>query len=486
MSAASRLLLLAAASALVVSVAVTAPAEAAVLKNKTTGEVLRGTILNQKVNGLNIFKLEAGGSKFIRPEEWDVVEPDSPAPASAPAPAPATPPAVTPPTSPAPSTAPRPATPAPPAPSPARTPAPAPANAPAAGSGPGANAAPSPGGGPVVYVLPLTGPIESHALVEALESGLNEAKKVKAALVIVRMNTPGGSVYLADTIIRLLEKVDWAPVVSYVSGEDKEALSAGAYICLATQKIFMAPGCTLGAATPYRSSVKTGAAEIDEKFTSAFRAKFRSLAQSRGHPVALADAMVDGTTSVVQIFLGDKPSLVTADEAARLKEEHKSDKTFKRGKTLNLPGKVITLTSDEAREFGVCAGIAANEKEVAQMMGLADAQVVEGRWVPFLAERLNKERQKKFDDVMNTFRLHIEQANAFDPQNNYIAPGTAQWKVYTDRAMAHLKECARALTQIEAMSKDERYDLYVSEELLTKLKGQLDANYRRLGAQRNF
>jgi membrane-bound ClpP family serine protease len=366
--------------------------------------------------------------------------------------------------------------------------APAPATATPAPTRPPA-AAPAPATGTpaaLAYVLPISGIIESHALVEALEKGLDEAKKKKAGLIILRMNTPGGRVYVADKIIKGLEKVDWAPVVSYVSGEDRRALSAGAYICLATQKIFMAPGSTLGAATPYTRKGGTGSAQVDEKFASAFRARFRSLAQTHGYPAALAEAMVDGTTSVVQVFVDGKPMLVTDDEAKQLQDEHKSDGKFKRGKVVNKPGKLITLTSDEALEFKVCTAVAKDEKELLEKMGLAHYQVGEAKWITAWVEKTTKERKKRIDDLLLSYRTNIQQAVAFDRQRTATILGSPQWKGATDGAMACLKACARAILELERLAKDERYDLFLDESGIKDLKSELDGAYRRLGALRNL
>jgi len=424
-------------------------ADAAVYKNKVTGETLRGTLTTQRVNGMNLFKMDDGRTKFVNPDDLELIEADKPA---------AAPPAA----------------------------APAPSAAPAS-PGAKAGAAAKPAAEAVAYVFPINGPIDSRALAEALDMALAEAKKQKASVIILRMNTPGGQVAVAEQIIKAIEKVEGATIVSFISGEDRRALSAGAYICMATEKIFMAPGCTIGAATPYTRSTLTGSADVDEKMISAFRARFRSLAQMRGYPAALADAMVDRSGSVVQVFVDNKMSLVTEEDAKSLETEHRSDGKFRRGKTISRPGKLITLTTDEALELKVCTAVVANEKDLLAHLGKGDYTIAEAKWVPFWVEKTAKERKKKCDDCSAAFRLHIEQAMAFDPQNNFsMTPGTSQWKVATDKAMIHLKDCAKALAELEKMAKDERYDLNYSEDHITRMKAELNAMYQRLGAQRNF
>ena len=53
------------------------------------------------------------------------------------------------------------------------------------------------------------------------------------------MNTPGGAVNSAGEIINLIGKMN-IPIYTYV---DNGAYSAGAFIALATPKIYMSPKC---------------------------------------------------------------------------------------------------------------------------------------------------------------------------------------------------------------------------------------------------
>jgi hypothetical protein len=60
--------------------ALAVPAEAAVIKNKATGETLKGTLTDQQINGLRVFVLPSGGKKFLNMDEWEIVEADPPPP----------------------------------------------------------------------------------------------------------------------------------------------------------------------------------------------------------------------------------------------------------------------------------------------------------------------------------------------------------------------------------------------------------------------
>ena len=134
---------------------------------------------------------------------------------------------------------------------------------------------------PPVCVLTIHEEI-THNTLYLVRRGLREAEEKKAAAVVLEMRTNGGLVDVTEEIIRLLER---APMKTYTYVDDK-AYSAGAYIAAATDKIFMAPGSVIGAATPIMvggSGVQELSKSYEEKLTSAMRARIRATAQEKGH-----------------------------------------------------------------------------------------------------------------------------------------------------------------------------------------------------------
>ncbi len=176
--------------------------------------------------------------------------------------------------------------------------------------------------------------------------GLEQARNEDAALVILRMDTPGGF----DTSMRhIIQAIlgSPVPVVSYVAPSGARAASAGTYISYASHVAAMAPGTNLGAATPVRvggpqspperrnhcrrrmngkAARREGTAAPGEpsaaerKMESDARAYIRGLAQMRGRNVAWAEKAVTEAASlpaddalrenVIDLVADDVPGLL--------------------------------------------------------------------------------------------------------------------------------------------------------------------------------
>ncbi|MCY7893646.1 nodulation protein NfeD [Bacillus vallismortis] len=185
-----------------------------------------------------------------------------------------------------------------------------------------------------VYVIPVEKNVE-QGLASFLSRSLQDAKEAHAEHIILDINTPGGLVKSAIDIADSITESE-VPVTAYVN---KRALSAGAYIALQADNIYMAPGGKMGAA-----------AIIDGKGNAAGQ-KAESLWLAE-----LEDAAVKNNRD-------PKYALAMADPDIDAKE-------------VGAPkGDLLTLNADKAMDVGYSEGTADNVTALVKELGFEKADI---------------------------------------------------------------------------------------------------------------
>jgi membrane-bound serine protease (ClpP class) len=108
--------------------------------------------------------------------------------------------------------------------------------------------APGQGPGPQVVAVSIDGEI-SPITAEIVGHAIEQAKSENAAMLLIRINTPGG---LMEATRQTIQKLDASPVpvVTYVTPSGARAASAGFFILEAGDIAAMAPGTNTGASSP--------------------------------------------------------------------------------------------------------------------------------------------------------------------------------------------------------------------------------------------
>lgn len=189
-----------------------------------------------------------------------------------------------------------------------------------------------------VVIIPISGTIEP-GLGHFLQRAIDEAESANAMTIILDINTPGGRL---DTVLEIRGYIldTEIPVVAFVN---REAFSAGALITIASDQIWMTPGSVFGAATPIDGATGETASE---KTISAVRSVFRATAEEQGRDPRIAEAMVDPAVEV---------------------------------DGLDSSTSLLTLTTEQAIEFGYADGVVANRTVLLGELGFSNAQVIQAK-----------------------------------------------------------------------------------------------------------
>lgn len=139
--------------------------------------------------------------------------------------------------------------------------------------------------GPVV-IIPINGTVDD-GMDHLVQRSVADAEQQGAAAIVLDVNSPGGlladAFNIRDTILR-----STVPTYAFVS---ERAYSSAALITLSAQKIYMAPGSSIGEAEP---------APVTPKLISAVKAEFESTALRNHRNPQIVAAMVDKSIELPQ------------------------------------------------------------------------------------------------------------------------------------------------------------------------------------------
>jgi membrane-bound serine protease (ClpP class) len=143
-----------------------------------------------------------------------------------------------------------------------------------------------------VDVLEIEGPV-TPIMISYIERGITAAEGNGAEALIIKLDTPGGQIDLMADVVQAILQAD-VPVVVYVYPPGAYAASAGTLITLAGHVAAMAPGTTIGAASPVGTQGEDLGETMETKVKEDLKAQARALADRRGEDAsAWAESAVE-------------------------------------------------------------------------------------------------------------------------------------------------------------------------------------------------
>jgi len=236
-----------------------------------------------------------------------------------------------------------------------------------------------------VYVIPISGDVEP-GMAAFLKRALNDVPDTADTVIVVEMNTFGGRVDSALEMVDALINVKNAKTIAFVA---EKAISAGALISLACNKLVMKNNTTIGDCAPITYS-KEGPKMMGEKFQSPLRAKFRTLARRNGYPAVLAEAMVTADMEVYRVKLDGKLVYMDAQEYQDLGKDRQDSITSK--KTVVAKGELLTMDDSEAHDLGFSSMSVAGFEEMLTQLKLSDRPItrIKESWSEGLVSLIGK------------------------------------------------------------------------------------------------
>jgi membrane-bound serine protease (ClpP class) len=149
--------------------------------------------------------------------------------------------------------------------------------------------------GRAVVVLPTTG-IVDPGMAHYLAEGIARAERDGAAAVVIKLNTPGGFLTSTNDIVGAILEAK-VPVIVWVAPAGGFAASAGTFITLSANIALMAPGTSIGAASPVGGEGEDIPGTLGDKVRNDAIAKITAIAQARHRNVDWAISTVKDAKS---------------------------------------------------------------------------------------------------------------------------------------------------------------------------------------------
>lgn len=303
-------------------------------------------------------------------------------------------------------------------------------------------------------VIPVEGIIGEQTTAQGLKNALAQAQRKRVKHIVFTIDSPGGYIYDAVEVLKVLKENDDAFV--YHAYVVEGAISAASVYVAAADDIWVRPDARVGGAVSYSKDQTTGAAEVDAKMNSIWAAEIAARAESKGYPPELFRAMAEPGAEV-WVDQDNKvyPSRPSTQGAQQL-DSSTTVFTMRAGQMVQLG--MAREFSGEAKDMGEVLGIEdwselravgrrameAVAKERAQLTERLDVAV---KYFLKQAKELEATDPRKFSDY-RAFRIR----NRYTETNREYAPDGPSLNRWRERSRNAITACDRILDAIREIA----------------------------------
>lgn len=248
---------------------------------------------------------------------------------------------------------------------------------------------PTGGAAPKVAFIKVDGVIEP-ILQQFVERQIDRAIAGGANLIIFEIDSPGGLLISSQELASFIANLDAkkARTVAYVP---EQALSGAAMISLGCDEIYLHPKATIGDAGPIETRDGQQFERAPEKVLSVLRKSLRDLAEMKGRPPAVCEAMADANLPVYRVTHAETGQVwyLTEGELQQDGDQWVKGPLIPESREDNL----LTVGGARAHELKIAQPPVADLDELKQRLGIPADQTLRpvGRtWVDSLVFVLNQ------------------------------------------------------------------------------------------------
>lgn len=256
-------------------------------------------------------------------------------------------------------------------------------------------------------LIRFTGPITGR-LEKFLYRELDDARRQQADLIVLEIDSPGGYLEESWRIATRLRDTKWAHTVAFVP-RGCEALSGAAIVSLGCDEIIIDRDAHFGDAGVIAQDAEYFFQYADEKLRTDLALKLRTLAEAKGRPPALAEAMIDKDLIVYRVK-NNASGRETYMSDAEIKSSANPDDWTQLHPVLETREKrFLEVNGARAVELQLAEGNAGNRDELKQRYGLEqDFVVLQQTWVDTAAYILNLPLVTGLLFVIGLVALYVE------------------------------------------------------------------------------
>ena len=333
---------------------------------------------------------------------------------------------------------------------------------------------------PAYFVIPIKGVIGRHVTNDIFTKCLNQARAGKPVVVILDVDSPGGSIQELDAMLDTLKSFRDLRIVAYFN----QASSAAALLSMACREIVAGPTGTIGGAVAYRITPGGTPTNINEKMESILRAKFRAEALNAGHNPLLVEGMMRTDLALRLTAENGKPRIVRGGD---------------KGKILKAKGKILTLDAAQAVACGLAVGQAKTVDECNQLLGIRHwrrlpdtAKAMFGTWrkkIEAVRKQFSTVMKKAEDSFNRAVLSHPERAQYYVDSSTGLMTRASRnlWRQRSDRCAALLKQSEEQLSLAANLARRYPHLDFSTEEInsqqrrIAALRAEIQTGRRRIG-----